>query len=482
MEKHLLSKSTFIRGVQCLKSLYLYKNRYFLRDRLSPEQMAKFKRGTDVGIFAQSLFLGGIDCKPKSPSQYRKSVEKTADVIRDKTADVIYEATFQYDRVLILLDILAKENGKWNAYEVKSSLKISETYLLDAALQYYVLVNSGIEIDKFFLVHLNSDYVFDENLEIDQLFTFEDVTTEIAEKQDFVRRQIAAEKEAIALKKSPPIAIGTHCNNPYPCDFIGLCWKKVPEKSVFDLVFLSEEDKFKLFHAGKKSISDLSAEDFQDDKIKGEILCRQQNKVFFHAEKFNEAISGLHSPVSFVGFLGNRIAIPKWKNNKPYDMVPVSMSVVGTNGKTNKSYFNSSPESCPDEEFIDFLKLNLEHAGAVIVFEKDRLVLQLQQLIRRNPDHEEFLNTCLEKIFGLKDLILDFTYFNPQFSGELDYLDLHKILPPEDNPIPEYSSDALAINVYLKQPASEMTSSEMIDLTFWRASLTKSFFDYLNNK
>jgi hypothetical protein len=261
-----------------------------------------------------------------------------------------------------------------------------------------------------------------------------------------------------------------------------LCWKKVPEKSVFDLVFLSEEDKFKLFHAGKKTISDLSADDFQDDKIKGEILCRQQNKAFFDAEKFKEATIGLEKPVSFVGFLGNRIAIPKWKNYKPYDMVPVSISVVGTKGEAHKSYFNSSPESCPDEEFIAFLKANLEHAGGAVVFEKDRFVLQIEQLIRRNPDHEEFLNTCLEKTFDLKDLIMDFTYFNPEFSGEIDYLDLHKILPPEDNLIPEYSSDALAINVYLKQPASEMTSSEMIDLTFWRASLTKSFFDYLNNK
>jgi len=52
MEKHVLSKSTFIRGNQCLKSLYLNKKRPFLRDKLSPEQLEKFRRGHNVGFLA----------------------------------------------------------------------------------------------------------------------------------------------------------------------------------------------------------------------------------------------------------------------------------------------------------------------------------------------------------------------------------------------------------------------------------------------
>lgn len=61
MEKHILSKSAFIRGVQCLKSLYLNKKRPFLRDRISDAQQAVFKRGTDVGVLARQLFPCGVD-------------------------------------------------------------------------------------------------------------------------------------------------------------------------------------------------------------------------------------------------------------------------------------------------------------------------------------------------------------------------------------------------------------------------------------
>ena len=91
MEKHLLSKSTFIRGNQCLKSLYLNKKRPFLRDRLSPEQLAKFKRGHRVGELAQQLFPGGTDLKPKSPSQYRKKVLETAQIILTDSYHTLYE-------------------------------------------------------------------------------------------------------------------------------------------------------------------------------------------------------------------------------------------------------------------------------------------------------------------------------------------------------------------------------------------------------
>ena len=61
MSKPILSKSTFLRGLQCEKSLWLYKNRYALKDEISPMQQAIFSQGTNVGLLAQELFPGGED-------------------------------------------------------------------------------------------------------------------------------------------------------------------------------------------------------------------------------------------------------------------------------------------------------------------------------------------------------------------------------------------------------------------------------------
>ena len=105
MEKAILSKSTFIRGLQCEKSLYLYKHHYNLRDEISPQLQAIFDQGTNVGVLAQELFPGGVDASPSSHFKMQESVFKTKEFIKEGK-QIIYEATFQFNGVLAALDIL----------------------------------------------------------------------------------------------------------------------------------------------------------------------------------------------------------------------------------------------------------------------------------------------------------------------------------------------------------------------------------------
>ena len=136
--RHQLSKSTFMKGCQCPKALYLNKHHRQLKDEVSDAQQAIFDRGTRVGELATQLFPNGKDASPPTPFDYPQSVALTQQLINDGTT-IIYEACFQYDRVLAALDILVYREGQWHAYEVKSSTSVSETYELDAALQYYVI-------------------------------------------------------------------------------------------------------------------------------------------------------------------------------------------------------------------------------------------------------------------------------------------------------------------------------------------------------
>ena len=62
--RYKLSKSTFIRGLQCEKSLYLYKKHYKLKDPISPTLQAVFDQGNQVGLLAHELFSGGVDSSP----------------------------------------------------------------------------------------------------------------------------------------------------------------------------------------------------------------------------------------------------------------------------------------------------------------------------------------------------------------------------------------------------------------------------------
>ena len=221
MASNILSKSSFIRGLQCEKSLYLYKHNYKQRDPLSEEMQIKFRNGHDFGLLAQDIFPGGVNAQPATVFEYDKSVLKTKQFRAGQK--IIYEAAFTFNKVLVALDILVNEDGKWTAYEVKNSFELSQTYISDASLQYYVISNSGLELDDFCMIYRKEIYENIENPTMDDIFNIESVLARVNENQKFisakVERLLLAANDTDTLK----IQMGDQCQKPYPCDFIGFC-------------------------------------------------------------------------------------------------------------------------------------------------------------------------------------------------------------------------------------------------------------------
>lgn len=104
-----LSKSQFIRGLQCPKSLWLYKYKPELRQKPDESLQAIFDTGHEVAELAQQLFPGG-ETISYVPNKLYENVKKTADLIASGV-NTIYEATFLHDGVLVMVDILHKGPG-----------------------------------------------------------------------------------------------------------------------------------------------------------------------------------------------------------------------------------------------------------------------------------------------------------------------------------------------------------------------------------
>lgn len=222
MSKYILSKSAYIKSLQCLKALYFYKFHYKDRDPVSEEQQARFTRGHHYGKLAHLLFPGGVDASPEKPYDYSHSIKLTGDLLLKQTP-VIYEAAFVYNEVLAAVDILVKHEGMLNAYEVKSSTRISETYLNDAALQYYLITGAGFELNDFFIVHLKREYKELGTDDVNVLFKQESVKEYCEYKKSFVAGKILEAKEMIVKKRMPYITQGEQCDKPYSCDFKNIC-------------------------------------------------------------------------------------------------------------------------------------------------------------------------------------------------------------------------------------------------------------------
>jgi len=209
-----LSKSLFVRGLQCHKSLYLHKYRPELKDEISEQQETSFQMGRDVGIYALNLFPNGVEI-PFDDVTLSDQLSRTRKEIEEGT-EVIYEAAFSFDNIFVKVDILRKHEGKWEIYEVKNSTSVKDHHYSDVGVQYYVLKGVGLPVSKAFLVHINNQYVRNGDIEVDKLFTAQELTDDVVDNQELVENEIKKMREMLEGQE-PDIDIGGHCSDPYEC-------------------------------------------------------------------------------------------------------------------------------------------------------------------------------------------------------------------------------------------------------------------------
>ena len=174
-----LSKSQYTKGLQCKKALWLKK--YNPEVLTAPDDMKKaiFEAGNVVGSLACKLFPGGKEVQ--YTKDYEQMIRQTKEFMSEGGKD-IFEATFQYDNILVMVDVLHQnDDGSYEIYEVKSSSwnniestsgqkKKLKNYIQDASIQYYVLNGLGLDINEIFITLLSKNYIRDESLDHEQFF------------------------------------------------------------------------------------------------------------------------------------------------------------------------------------------------------------------------------------------------------------------------------------------------------------------------
>ena len=162
-----LSKSRFIRGLQCHKALWLLTHRPELQDKISPAQQAIFDSGSGVGKVAQGLFPNGVEV-PYEGMKVSQQLAMTEKEI-SKGTTTIYEAAFKYAGIFAKVDILHMGPDGWELYEVKGSTGVKEVYLNDIAVQYFIAVGAGVKISKANIVYINNTYTRNGDIDVQRL-------------------------------------------------------------------------------------------------------------------------------------------------------------------------------------------------------------------------------------------------------------------------------------------------------------------------
>ena len=435
-----LSKSLFVRGVRCHKSLYFIKYKPELKDEVSADTEKNFQVGFEIGDLAHNLFPGG-ELVPYEGLSHNEQIEMTSSLIANG-CKTIYEATFFYNGVFIKADILHQGDNGWDVYEVKNSTEVKNYHLDDASVQYYVITGTGFHVSRVFLVHLNNQYVRHGEIEVDKLFHKEDITAKVQEKQKFIVEEI--ERQRTVLKgEEPTIDIGPQCNKDYPCDFIGHCWSHIPAPSVFDYNDTGKPDGFKLYRRGIVKMEDVPIDSLGwRQKLQLDGILHHKNHIDVDAvQKF---IQSLWYPLCFMDFETiYGIPIPIYDGTRPYQQVTFQFSVDVIHkhgGELEHHEFLADGATNPQQEFIEKLLATVPRNACILVWNKSFEGPRLKELADTFPEKRNEINNLIDNIRDLMIPFRDKSIYHWQFDG---LYSIKVVLPAL---VPELSYDDLDIS------------------------------------
>lgn len=428
-----LSKSQYLRGVQCHKRLWLYKYRRELLDEPTPSQLARFQAGNEVGELALELFK----CKDKiafSEGDFSAKIARTKALMKSG-AHSIAEATFSHNGVLVMVDILQITQDGLIINEVKSSTGLKPVYIDDLAVQYFVLNGAGHKVIGANLVHIDSSYTRKGGLEVEKLFAKIDCLQAVVEKQSEVEQNLRAFEKILEDSANPPqIDIDSHCDNPYSCDFKGVCWSGVPDDdSVFEISRLDSRTKFALYHSGIARFSDIKDfSAFSASQIL-QIQCALDNATHIDKPAIQAFLATIRYPVYHLDFETFMEAVPSYDSQCPYMQVPFQYSLHIDYGDENVEHreFLADAQGDPRAALVESLVRDIPRGAFILAYNASFEKGVIKRLALTFPQYAEILEHFCENTADLMTPFAQKAYYHPAMRGSYSIKAVLPALMPE---------------------------------------------------
>lgn len=389
MTKNSISKSQYIKGLQCPKALWLYRHRKDLAPEITPEKQALFDTGHEVGELAMQYFGEGVEVT----NEYwdvKGAVEVTEQLVKDGQ-DLIFEATAIHpiNGCYARIDILKRVEGsdEWDLIEVKSSTSVKDYHLDDMAFQHHVFYGAGYKIRKCFIMVLDNQYILDGDINPTQLLRLEEITGHVLSKQGEVDAVAGQLGYILERKAEPSVTIGARCFKPFECDYKDHCWSHVPEYSVYNVFQKQKAEEIaqrygvtleKLpDHVRPSGAKALDVESYLN------------GTTAIDAASIASFLRGVEYPLYFLDYETLMPAIPIFDGTQPFQQIPFQFSVhvqESPGAELEHREYLHKERTDPRRAFADRLIELCGHEGTVLVYNQAFEIARNNELARDFPD------------------------------------------------------------------------------------------------
>tara|TARA_R110002124_G_scaffold7105_13_gene41774 strand:- start:1744 stop:3225 length:1482 start_codon:yes stop_codon:yes gene_type:complete len=426
--KQTLSKSQYIRGCQCPKSLWLTLNRKDLAQETGVAQEAVFAQGREVGLHAQKCFAGGVAVNAPY-YDFSAAVDETTALVADG-CEVLFEAAAQHpDGTYARADILRKFPGTqdWELIEVKSATSVKDYHLSDLAFQYRVFRGAGISVTRCTVMFINNRYVRSGDIDPAALFTSKDVTESVVAMQPDVSAVVPGLLRVVESDHEPEAAIGARCYKPFDCEYIPHCWDGVPDYSIYRLFTKSKADEM-VAALGSYEVKTVPDPLIPESKRR-DVQSYLSGKVYAEPENLRRFLDGLDYPLYFLDYETINAAIPFFDGTRPYQQIPFQFSLhieEKPGADLIHHEFLHREQSDPRRAFAEALIALCGTNGTIIVYNRQFEAGVNASLAGALPEYAEELRAQTER---MTDLLVPFRnrwLYHPDQNGSAS---IKQVLP-----------------------------------------------------
>jgi hypothetical protein len=438
-----ITKSDFIKFIQCPKYVWLYKHRKdLIPEEIDASLQHIFDEGYHIESYAYKLFPGGIDAQVEG---FKESISKTKDLMSDKTS-IIFQPTITGSDLFCRGDIIKlNEDGEsWDIYEVKSSTEVKEINIHDLAFQKLCFESAGYTVGKIFLVYINNQYIKNGEIEADKLLQMEDISEQVDYLKDETESEVKKALDIIKQKEEPVVRILKQCTAPYACTFLDYCWKDIPKKSIYSIAGGLNETKLNmLLDEGILEIKDIPEGVITSSKGLMHHHVEKHDKVHIEQENINDELSNLEYPLYFLDYETFAPGVPLFDGYRPYQRMTFqySLHIQDKPGGELKHYeYLAKDYEDPSHGLAEDLSNRIGKTGTVIAWNMSFEKGCNTEMGDRYPEFASFFEDVNNRMFDLMQVFKKGFYVDKEFHGSAS---LKKVLPVL---VPDLSYNELEIH------------------------------------
>ena len=439
---YVLTKSRITTGLKCPQKLWFDVN-----DRIRKDSYL-FHLGNRFGDFARSHYGEGYDLTGNLDAP--DALAKTEAAISDPKIGIIYEAAFLFNKTLVRTDVLIRKGAHWEMVEVKSSSGVKNDHIIDATLQTYIVKNSGLDLTKIKIAHINADFIYEGREKYEGLLAEVDITTDvntaIPNAKTWIKQLLPiAEKGSL-----PPLTpMGEQCGSgSSACLYKNKCEKFLGEPPEVPISILPYVGKRMSEIWAKEGIYDLR-------DLPLEVLSKPIQKIIQQAHRdgkdwisveLREQIRHFSWPRFFMDFETVQQGVPLIEKTKPREAVPFQWSVHKwespdheLNIEQNFGFLKYTGVNLERQFLLELIEVLGDH-GPIFAHRADTERKVLKDIVEKEScqDLRPTVDAILKRVICTLDMVRE-GFYSPKMKGSYSLKDIVKAIP---NSV-AYSSDDL---------------------------------------